>query len=317
MSYEFGNEINDSILEPGEKISVHAVCVKNVGSITLPAGALFTFLSTSTIAFEKVVATLPELAPGQEYTIPDTFHAQIIVEVSDPVMPGQYSGQADFAGCGTFLGRPFRETAVQSVLELSFPVSIGQMTVPRSVSPGEPTEIAVKIVNKSSAVYGVSEDTQVAVRFLLDKRMTDKVSPNQTIAEDGSVCIELPVKNIPVGGSQEIKLQIPLLPEGIQPYDHYHWKVELLLRGKKIEFDVNQMTVIPTWVGPGNAEAVLFVPEQFSFEEAEAWKSLFQALKLSYVSWDSTLSLSSKPSSSILCSFFLSFQIAALPDIGA
>lgn len=286
LTYNIVDDMNDNILEPGEGVTITNVQLMNAGGLTLPAGARFQFCNTDTITFEPHDITIGALAAGQALTLPQSFRATIH-DVAEPDAPGPFHGTARYPTSSTLLNRQFQQGSIWTSMHTQYPVVISKIGYPQQMARTDKCELRVGVKNVSTRAYGLDDLTKVTVRISVHPFFAPQV-PQFSVGPDGWPMVDFVVQNLEPDTEQVVPLSVELLHAGPELFSLYPWRAELILRSKKIEFDVAAIRCAPKWDEyiDVSADVVLFAGHHWSRDEYLMWMRMMEISAIQAKIWD-------------------------------
>ena len=269
----------DDIFEPGEHISITQVTLCNNGEMTLPGGSLLSFASTPTVTFDATTATIPQLNIGENYVVPLEFGATLF-DIPPPITQGPYSGYASFESRVQMLGRPFEDAFVATELKIQYPLKFRAINSPSQMGNAETNNIIIPLENISNKAI----ENQIQIRVKLGKFI---VPTQHRGDEEGTLVFGIDK----VGERQEHILSIEVeLSKQSELLQRYGWRVELLYKGKMIEYYESEIRMAPIY-NPDtsrdrSADILFFTSKSITRAEFVVWCRLFNTVNLSVDFWD-------------------------------
>ena len=200
------------------------------------------------------------------------------VDTASPNSPGPLSSEAMFSSQIDLLGRPFEKSKLEHKLTISHPLNISFALSRGTVSRGEVTSLEIGIENTSRHSYGCSSgvsDGSAWVQVHLDSRLIPLGVLTSTCSTSASTNTQ---QNYPhttesslpyhvtfdprTPDSMYIKIkeinpgEVMVIPIAIQMesyaelYDVCVWQTDLWLRGKLIEYKMQEIRVSPAYSPP-------------------------------------------------------------------
>ena len=160
QSYDYNSEDFDGILEPGEKVLVQKIKIKNTGGMPTPAFTkvrLFLRNGAFSIA-DSVELTIPKtLVPGESFEFTNehlsfTIKNTILKEIGEDriVWNDTVRPLAEM----TEVNREFKGFSQDRPITITFPIELESVMAERSLAPGEKSKIVLKIKNLSTKDFG-------------------------------------------------------------------------------------------------------------------------------------------------------------------
>ena len=295
QSLNIHSAVDDGIFEPNEQISIDRFTLQNIGNMTLPEGSVVSMVSTSTIKFQPTTFKLPVLAPQQSMDITQEYIGRVF-DVPPPNSQGPYLGEAFFETRVDLLGRPFDSAKTVHKLIVQYPVKIDSVVVPENMGRGEQANIHVTLVNISKLHYGnqAGSGGEISLRIHFDKR----VLPFSIVTEDSNCPYKIRYNpNVPDSFFVEV-IQVPstgkvtvtfnvAVANSAELFDRCPMQVDLLLRGKLIEYNQHFIRVIPFYIPSQPPADILFVTDKsVTRKEFILWQRLFELLGARVDFWD-------------------------------
>ena len=319
VSMEVSSSFPTGVIEPYHRVQVTNVAVRNSGGLPLPAGAELSFPSTSTLQFERTTYELPELQPGEVFTVPAAFCGRVMDEPS-PNAPGPFSRSCKFSSQIKLLGRPFEKSFLEKTVTVEYPMKLVYALAKKDISQGEVATLEVGIENVGNVAFGSSTSSggSLQVQMHLDPSLVplglcpssptySGNPPSLTITEMSKEGVEEPnsytvnydhstsnslyihVKNIQPGSHLSIPISVQLRKE-TELQDMCLWQAELYLRGKLIEYSHSEMRVAPKYSSQMQsvqvADVLLIKMDSLYQEEMAFWQRIFDVLGVSFDYWD-------------------------------
>ena len=295
QSLSIHSAVDDGIFEPNEQITIDRFTLQNIGSMTLPEGSVVSMVSTPTIKFHPTTFKLPVLEPQQSMDITQEYIGRVF-DVSPPNSQGSYLGEAFFETRVDLLGRPFDSAKTIHKLTVQYPVKIDSVIVPENMGRGEKASIHVTIANISKLHYGNHPGSggEVALRIHFDKR----VLPFSIVTEDSDCPYKIQYNpNVPDSFFVDV-IQVPsvgkvtvtfnvAVSNSAELFDRCPIQVDLLLRGKLIEYHQRIIRVIAFYIPSQPPADILFVTDRsVTRKEFILWQKLFELLGARVDFWD-------------------------------
>lgn len=226
--YQVTPALNEVVFSPGCEVNIGNIVIKNVGSMPLPAGALFQFIPNETISFrDDPKFTLPELGPGtttcgknifdskhvflntgEKLQIPTTFFGKIF-DVPEPQVRGKYFGHAVIVAQVSLLDKVFPSSvlvteipvqysakiqSISSSQQVLFNLFLFLLNVFSKVTMNEVVELTILVENNLDNVNSVSLLVNLGPGFRsLDHSNADKVNFPIQLKPRESKLIELSI----------------------------------------------------------------------------------------------------------------------------
>ena len=272
-----------------ESITISGVCVKNVGGLTLPPGAVVLMPQTEGISFyHNEHAVLDGLEPGQSYTIPCTFNGRIS-DSPPPKKPGPLNKRLTVNPRVELLGRPFpSENGL--VLDVCYPLQFGRLKSPKLMGRGEIAVLAIEVKNTSKiACVDVLLNLHFDARILpLATTHKGPVVPHHTITYDPRVRDSLYVQVPKVLPKKSTAVTIVVQMERQAEFgDKCLLQADLYYKSKLIEYRQWNVEVSPSYIPQNPSADVLLVSKQdFPKREFEFWDKILSSLEVSVDYWD-------------------------------
>ncbi|MBX3018081.1 MAG: hypothetical protein KF767_09340 [Bdellovibrionaceae bacterium] len=297
----------NGVLEPSEKITVAEIRVKNTGQMPTPAYSK-TFLTLKNgeyfISNGEELVLEKSLQPGEEHV----FERRLSFTVKESAFTvGEERWRVrDTVRHEAFVpdvNRPFERFDRPREVQLTFPVEIEPVEVPRSLAAGESGRFLIRIKNISSLPLGVNAQGRRDLSVELDrnfsgKEMYDNPDAKIKFAIQGQVLefsgpILQQLLSLDPGGSLmlEGKVQVPATAD---PFTSSVFRAGLNLDGRAIQARNVELRVSQTY--RYNNEQVLLVvnsgtPRQVIQRITEAAGHLGQKVAVWDLSYYSTLAL--------------------------
>ncbi|KAI6660569.1 hypothetical protein LOD99_14153 [Oopsacas minuta] len=294
-SVRIATGVDDGIIEPNEKIIITSFNIQNIGSMTLPDGALAYMVSSKTVNFHPMKVALPPLRQQETHTVLQEFYGRVF-DVPPPNKPGPYIGEAHFETRVDLLGRPFDSAKTMHTLVVQYPIKIDNISSPENLGRGEQGRIDITIANISNLPYGNFSGSggQLSVRVRLDKRLSPIANPhtpytNQfSIHHDANVQDSFFVDIIRIESAGKVTITFNLaVSNRADLFERCPIQTEIILRGKLIEYHHCFVRVTPFYIPSDPPADVLFITDQqISRREFILWQRLFQLLRVRVDFWD-------------------------------
>lgn len=176
VDYEFQDAYDDHILEPGERIYIKRLTVRNTGKMPLPSKRHVYLLirNNQRILSDPLALKLPtSLGPGQSYTFTEelslVFRRPTAQEITH--QPFKATALLDPAAIMGGVQKSFDEAHLRRELPIRFPVEISPLQGHHSIGKGQATRIAWTVTNVSSHNLGQSSSLkrEIETFFHLDQ----------------------------------------------------------------------------------------------------------------------------------------------------
>ncbi|KAI6661803.1 hypothetical protein LOD99_9810 [Oopsacas minuta] len=295
QSLNIRSAVDDGIFEPNEEITVDKFTLQNIGQMTLPEGALVSMVSTPTVKFHPIIFKLPILAPQQTMEVTQEFVGRVF-DVPSPNSEGPYLGEAYFETRVDLLGRPFDSAKTIHRLIVQYPVKVDSIVIPENLGRGEQSSIHVTLTNISMLHYGNSPGSggEIALKVHFDKRVlpfaivTEDSSCPYRIHYDPNVPDSFYVDVIQIQSASKITVTFNVvISNTAELFDRCPVQVDLLLRGKLIEYRQHFIRVIPFYIPSQPPADILFITDRsISRKEFVLWQRLFELLGARVDFWD-------------------------------
>lgn len=297
----------NEVYEPGEKLTIEGIRVKNTGKMPTPAYSKTIVTLTNGDYFisnaEELVLE-KSLQPGEEYTFKDPLHFEI-KETAFTVGEERWSA-GDTVRHRAFVpdvNRPFDRFDQPRDITLSFPVEIEPIEVPRSLVAGESARFLIRVKNISTLPLGVNEKGERELNIELDRNMTGKgtyenrdgkigfVLNGQVLEFKGPILEQL--VGLKAGGTVILEGRVSV-PANAEAFSSSIFKVGLGLDGRKIQSRNVELRVSQTY--RYNNEQVLLIvnsttPKSVIQRFTEAAAHMGQRVAIWDLSYYSTLAL--------------------------
>ncbi|KAI6650669.1 hypothetical protein LOD99_7720 [Oopsacas minuta] len=295
QSLNVRSAVDDGIFEPNEQITIDKLTLQNIGCMTLPEGAIVSMVSTSTVKFHPTTVTLPILPPQQTMAITQEYVGRVF-DVPPPNSEGPYLGEAFFETRVDLLGRPFDSAKTIHRLIVQYPVKVDNIGIPENMCRGEQASIHITLTNISTIHYGNYPQSggEIALRVHFDKRLlpfaivTEDSSCPYRIHYDPNVPNSFYVDVIQIQSASKITVTFNVaLSNTAELFDRCPVQVDLILRGKLIEYRQHFIRVIPFYIPSHPPADILFVTDKsISRKEFVLWQRLFELLGVQVDFWD-------------------------------
>ena len=184
INYNIAPEDQDGILEPGEKVMIQQLTLKNTGGMPTPTSTkirLFLKNSKYSIA-EAVDLEIPKsLAAGETYTFnPETLNFVIknnIFEIADQERIQWSDHIQPFAEMNE-VKRPFTQFSNPRSIEITYPIEIEPIVTSRAIAPGESATVVFRIKNISTKDFGSSSEIKRQINLFIRKTNGDLDTQN-------------------------------------------------------------------------------------------------------------------------------------------
>ena len=288
--------------EPNERLTISEVVVKNEGGLPLPEGTKLSFPTNETVRFEPITCQIPELLPGESFTVPIQFLGRIF-DQSTPNMPGHFTGEARFSPLLQLLGRSFTSTLYKT-LAVSYPVKLNFALSKKNIGIGEESILEVGIENTSSISSSGKRTVRsgsVKVRIHLD---TFLVPLGVVCTNDREKTTDFQAyynPRIPDSLWVEFMELQPLevatfgiafkVGDGARLCDICLWQCDLFYKGKLVEYMAQEVRVTPSYSLSGSdtnqSDMLMVTSKRISAAEFNLWQTIFDILGLNIDYWDS------------------------------
>jgi hypothetical protein len=144
------------------------------------------------------------------------------------------------------------------------------------------------VTNISTKAYGNKDMGEIEVHVWADPFIKFALpQQGQEYSHQDRLCV-LPVKDIQANnGSWTFNLPYQLDgASGSKLFELVHWKVELRLRGRVIQYHTGAVRVTPVFLPFAHSDCILLTNKQITRDEFIAWSYLLQLLGLSVNFWD-------------------------------
>lgn len=163
-SYTFRPKQNNGVFEPGDTVYVENLVVQNTGKMPTPPAAevQISLLSNKWVLSEGLIVRITEsLAPGQIHQIQEPLAFKI---AANPLVirDGPFKETAQMTLQSSLKGVPrnFENFKNDKEFQVSFPIEISPISLPKSLAPGAKARVLWRITNVSDKEFG----THSAVR---------------------------------------------------------------------------------------------------------------------------------------------------------
>ena len=294
-----------NVFEPNQQLNISNVTVVNSGGLPLPAGAVLSFPSTETVRFDPTTFTLPELAVGETLVVPMTFHGRIFDQES-PNSPGPLDTEAKLSPRIELLGRPFEKSLLEQKLIITHPLTISFALSRKTVSRGEVTCLEIGIENVSRQTYGCLNDTNGSawVQVHMDCRLIPLgvLASSESQQQDTFPYQVTFDSKIPDSMYIEIKEirpgEVLVIPIAVQMESYAElcdicvWQADLWLRGKLIEYKIQEVRVSPAYSTVSSpsllGDILMITSDKIKQDQFQFWKRIFELLGVSVDYWDTS-----------------------------
>jgi hypothetical protein len=286
------------VFEPNSTITVSDVTVNNTGGLTIPSGTKVSVPSTSSVKFEPTFYEFADntLKPHESHVIPSDFHGRLC-DFPPPNTPGPQSAKAEFETRIELLGRPFHLCFMKHELTVHYPVQLGHLSCPESLTWGEVGVFTIEIRNISSLSYGScgSSCGGVVLQLHLDSRLRPLGPPTThtaipyLVTYDPNLSDSLFVEVSEVLPNQTTRIQIMVqMAREAELFDVCRWQADLYFREKLIEYNQQHIRISPYLPQSLPADVLFVTSEAISRKEFKFWNRVFSLLDVSVDFWDVT-----------------------------
>ncbi|HWU42778.1 MAG TPA: hypothetical protein VN132_05040, partial [Bdellovibrio sp.] len=190
VDYNLIPESKNGILEPGEKVFVHNLRVRNTGGMPTPRFTkirIFLRNSEYSIADSMELEIPKSLAPNEVYTFAGNSLSFVIknnifrtaqedrTRWDDHIQPLAQMTEVE---------RSFNQFSAPRSIEITYPVEIEPIITSRSVAPGEKTQVLLRIKNISTADFGSTSELQRELAVFLRKTSGDLATSNFKLVDE-------------------------------------------------------------------------------------------------------------------------------------
>lgn len=219
--FVIAGENNDCIFEPGETITISQVSVTNNGGLCLPAGAVITFNTSPTVTFNPEACTivLPAIPAGASYVCPENIFGRIY-DITVPVTPGTYVGQALFDTSVTLLNRPFLDGVVAADIPIQYPARFQEITSPSQMGFAETQKITIPLTNLST----------MDIMGLLVKVEVGQFIVPTSVAPSSPGVVTFPLPQFAARQTINLTLDVQLSPNS-ELFEKYPFRVSIEYKG--------------------------------------------------------------------------------------
>ena len=294
-SLKINSFVDDGIFEPNEQITVYSFSLQNIGNMTLPEGAIVSMASTPTVKFLPTKLPLPVLAPQQSMDITQEFVGRIY-DVPPPNTQGPYLGEAYFETRVDLVGRPFESAKTIHRIIVQYPIKLDAIAMPESCGRGEQQSVYISLTNISSVAYGNFPESggQVGLKIHFDKRLlpfanaSDETQKPYRINYDPNSPDSCYVDVTHIAATSKLTVTFNLaLSNTAELFDRCPLQIDILLRGKLIEYRQLFIRVTPYYITSNPPADILFVTDKtITRKEFILWQRLFELLGVSVDFWD-------------------------------
>ena len=290
ISYIITDENDDGIYEPDSDLFITDVKWINNGAMSMPDGAVLSFLSTAFIRHDTDdVSILPSANINEVLTDSHQFKCHIngvsVVGTNRPyIQPITLTSEI------TLLNRLFNGSVVTAPLISQYPIQITHIGIPTFLGPTEQAIVTVTFTNISSRPYGACADSAGAVEFMFSTHSLIKILPMNEeclyqILPDGRAWYKINEEITP-GSSKSILFTIMLDADSAKVYyESLFWNIDLLLREKLIEKRYNGIRVVPTFRPDLRTDALLITNSKVDRAEFLAYQNLFKLFNYTNQTW--------------------------------
>ncbi|MCB9026539.1 MAG: hypothetical protein H6625_09505 [Bdellovibrionaceae bacterium] len=158
ISYDLIDENNNGIFEPGEKVSVSNMIVKNTGGMPTPYGkakALVFLQNTDWFAANPIQIEIPRLQAGQSYQV----NQAIEFKIKDTNVIGQnerlvIKDSITPISKLTRIDQVFGDFKLPKTISITYPIEITPIVAQKMVGSGETITVSWKVKNISKKSFG-------------------------------------------------------------------------------------------------------------------------------------------------------------------
>ena len=177
IGYTITDENNDGIYEPNSDFFITNVKWTNNGAMTMPSGAILSFLSTGHITNDtNDISVLPGIYVNQVLVDPHRFKCHINAASALP-MNKPYIQSIQMTSQINLLNRLFSGSEVSTLLTCQYPIHITSIEIPTFLGPNERATVSIHFANISARSYGASSDSAGSIEFMLSVHSLIKILP--------------------------------------------------------------------------------------------------------------------------------------------
>jgi hypothetical protein len=278
-SYSVRGELDDGIFEPGERVIVENVHVRNNGGLSLPAGALLVFPDTTTFISDKQAYVLPTIRPNETFIVPQLFYGTI-PDIPEASYIGRYLSQSTVASHSELVYRTFNAEPVVTTLPVQYPLQIS-VSGPEHLVQGEKAVFRVIISNISTLPYGTTTGFNIQWRLNIDHRLQSGT---------GSQVIDGIVEYLDPSTSYVYDFEATVDPNS-ELFELLPWSADLFFKDKKIEIAQHSVRVTKSYQPMNDTNRdqfdLLFVTNKHIAQlESKLYLRIFDGLGLNVNYWD-------------------------------
>jgi|GEM_PF-4180851 len=302
-SYDVVSENKDGIIEPGEKVTVRSLTVKNTGKMPLPHGvpAIVFLRDSKYLISQGIELNVPlSLAPGATHTFNEL---NIEFEVRKGVLQPQEERSLvyDRLNPEARMSRvevPMTEFDNPRMVEITFPIEIEPIEALHGLAPGEASRFRFKITNISERDFGSNSKLKRTVEFLVRRNGGD-IPGNQVHFYDPQG-VELPLEsgiyeaiaNLKAGESAAYEGIVALDPD-VESYNPTYLSTKLSLERVHTEGQIEviqdrnfRVRAVETYFHTPGSQFLLVTNEALERRAFVAWKQLFESYGTTGDTWD-------------------------------
>jgi hypothetical protein len=292
MGYNVRGVVDDNVFEPGEELLIDNIQIANDGGLTLPhltTQMRVVPLDNGFYSDPNDVYALPCMNSTSNALVQHTFHGHLVPDVR-PVMDDIGMKRLDIrttiAPRATLLGRPFDASMLATTLTVQYPVRVDTMVHPSQMIRGERGSFSFAVTNISNAVYGPQDSLgTLSYRIFIDPNLIVTDNDKQITMIEGTIDSVLPQQTV------VIREFCASVSPRAKFFERCKWRVELFLRGKKIEIKETDVRIVPNFVPLDDTNRdqfdVLFVTDShITRREFLLYQRMFEGLGLVANCWD-------------------------------
>ena len=262
-------EIDDGVTEPGERIRVSHIRVRNMGGLVLPAG---TSISIRALQNFRTLDNEPSIHFLTENIDRDQ---EVLIPIFLVGMVGPSLAESSFQLCVSLLDRDFPGPKVYSLGLVQQPVFFRPL--PQLTGSVGPLVLLLEIENRSNFTYGTSSphgSVQILVEAEPGLRIIQYTPEVTEILPRQAVAVEITVEIVP----------------NVPYYSELPYSVSLILREQTIQSGRAIAKCLPTFNFENpRSEMLVLVASPISKQFFDAMQAVMTALRLDYRVWDGEL----------------------------
>ncbi len=300
-SFKIRDANKDGIIEPGEKLFVENMVVKNGDGVPSPAGKskLSLFLRSSRyIMAEPISIELPQIEGHSTYNVPGSLPLTIL----DTNPMGIEDRWADKDGVQidnnvTVVDRAIPNFTSARTIEITYPIELTRFDFPISAAANEDRPVVWVVKNISGRDFG--GESELARMIQIHMETNGGLAANMPFAfkDDQGQSIQIAQSYIreilTLKAGQELRMTGSLhVPAEVLPYTELNVRTNLGLGmdpnagPRKIQVKNRTLRIAQTFNPQSEADVVLVTHSKTQRNEFVAWQEVFKKLNLKIAVWD-------------------------------